>query len=82
MGDRLAAGDAGDNEREGITRSWLTGGFSQLPNSGEDRFAIFAKVWELTEAAGEATPSDPLALIATGVSSREPIPHLSEPWYC
>jgi radical SAM superfamily enzyme YgiQ (UPF0313 family) len=48
----------------------------------EDRFAIFARVWELTEAAAEATPSDPFALVATGASSREPIPHLSEPWYC
>jgi radical SAM superfamily enzyme YgiQ (UPF0313 family) len=48
----------------------------------EDRFAIFAKVWELTEAAGEAAPSDPFALVATGAPSREPIPHLSEPWYC
>jgi radical SAM superfamily enzyme YgiQ (UPF0313 family) len=50
--------------------------------SGEDRYAIFARVWELTEAAGEAAPSDPFALTATGVPSREPIPHLSEPWYC
>jgi radical SAM superfamily enzyme YgiQ (UPF0313 family) len=50
--------------------------------SGEDRYAIFARVWELTEAAGGAAPSDPFALTATGVPSREPIPHLSEPWYC
>jgi radical SAM superfamily enzyme YgiQ (UPF0313 family) len=50
--------------------------------TGEDRHAIFAKVWELTEAAGENSPSDPFALVATGVPSREPIPHLSEPWYC
>ena len=48
----------------------------------EDRFTIFAKVWELTEAASEATPSDPFALVASGIRSREPIPHLSEPWYC
>jgi radical SAM superfamily enzyme YgiQ (UPF0313 family) len=48
----------------------------------EDRFAIFARVWELTEAASEAIPSDPFTLVATGVPSREPIPHLSEPWYC
>jgi radical SAM superfamily enzyme YgiQ (UPF0313 family) len=47
-----------------------------------NRFAIFARVWELTEAASEETPSDPFALIASGVPSREPIPHLSEPWYC
>src|SRR5215216_4110887 len=48
----------------------------------EDRYAIFARVWELTEAAGEITPSDPFALVATGVRGGEPIPHLSEPWYC
>jgi radical SAM superfamily enzyme YgiQ (UPF0313 family) len=48
----------------------------------EDRAAIFAKVWELTDAASEAAPSDPFALVASGVLSREPIPHLSEPWYC
>jgi hypothetical protein len=48
----------------------------------EDRFAIFARVWELTEAASEAAPRDPFALVATSVLSREPIPHLSEPWYC
>ena len=48
----------------------------------EDRFAVFNRVWELTEAASEATPSDPFALVASGVPSREPIPHLSEPWYC
>jgi len=48
----------------------------------EDRHAIFARVWELTESTSEATPSDPFALVATGVPSREPIPHLSEPWYC
>ena len=48
----------------------------------EDRYAIFARVWELTEAVSGAAPSDPFALVATGVPSREPIPHLSEPWYC
>jgi radical SAM superfamily enzyme YgiQ (UPF0313 family) len=50
--------------------------------TAEDRFAIFARVWALTEAAGEVTPSDPFALVATGIPGREPIPHLSEPWYC
>jgi radical SAM superfamily enzyme YgiQ (UPF0313 family) len=50
--------------------------------TAEDRFAIFARVWELTAAAGEADQSDPFALAATGVRGREPIPHLSEPWYC
>ena len=48
----------------------------------EDRYALFARVWNLTEAAREATASDPFALFSTGVLSREPIPHLSEPWYC
>ena len=48
----------------------------------EDRFALFARVWELTEVASQAAASDPLAFIATSVKSREPIPHLSEPWYC
>jgi radical SAM superfamily enzyme YgiQ (UPF0313 family) len=50
--------------------------------TAEDRFALFARVWELTEAAGETAPSDSFALAATGVRSREPIPYLSEPWYC
>ena len=48
----------------------------------EDRYTIFARVWDLTEAASEVTASDPFALISTDVKSREPIPHLSEPWYC
>lgn len=48
----------------------------------EDRHATFAKVWELTERAREAPVSDPFALVAQDVASREPIPHLSEPWYC
>jgi radical SAM superfamily enzyme YgiQ (UPF0313 family) len=50
--------------------------------TAEDRYAIFARVWDLTEAAGRAAPSDPFALTATSVPCREPIPHLSEPWYC
>ena len=48
----------------------------------EDRYANFARVWELTEAASAAISSDPFALFATRIKSREPIPHLSEPWYC
>jgi radical SAM superfamily enzyme YgiQ (UPF0313 family) len=47
-----------------------------------DRGAIFARVWELAERAAGLLPSDPFALLAHGVRSREPIPHLSEPWYC
>jgi hypothetical protein len=50
--------------------------------TGEDRYGTFARVWELTETAGGTIPSDPFALVATAVPSREPIPHLSEPWYC
>jgi hypothetical protein len=48
----------------------------------EDRYAVFAKVWELTERASDLPVSDPFALAVHGVLSREPIPHLSEPWYC
>jgi hypothetical protein len=48
----------------------------------EDRYATFARVWELTERARDAAVSDPFALLAQGAASREPIPHLSEPWYC
>src|SRR3954470_6379486 len=43
----------------------------------EDRYAIFGRVWALTEAVSEAAPSDPFALTATSIPSREPIPHLS-----
>lgn len=57
----------------------LVGGNGEVP---EDRFATFQKIWELTEAAGDYQSSDPFALITTGTLSREPIPHLSEPWYC
>jgi radical SAM superfamily enzyme YgiQ (UPF0313 family) len=48
----------------------------------EDRAAIFARVWALTERAAGLPASDPFALVAHGARSREPIPHLSEPWYC
>jgi radical SAM superfamily enzyme YgiQ (UPF0313 family) len=57
----------------------LVGGTSGEP---EDRYATFAKVWDLTERALERATSDPFSLVARGVTSREPIPHLSEPWYC
>jgi hypothetical protein len=50
--------------------------------SADDRLALFATVWELTERASGATASDPFALVPQGARSREPIPHLSEPWYC
>lgn len=48
----------------------------------DDRFATFQRIWELTEAAAGNNVSDPFNLVATGALSREPIPHLSEPWYC
>jgi len=48
----------------------------------EDRFATFANVWELTERAHDVAVRDPFALVPQGALSREPIPHLSEPWYC
>jgi radical SAM superfamily enzyme YgiQ (UPF0313 family) len=54
----------------------------QANGAQEDRGAIFARVWELTERAAGLSPSDPFALVAHAVQSREPIPHLSEPWYC
>jgi hypothetical protein len=57
----------------------LVGGTS---GESEDRYATFARVWDLTERARDAATSDPFALIAQGARSREPIPHLSEPWYC
>ena len=48
----------------------------------EDRYAMFGKVWALTQAAGDLPLSDSFALAARGTTRREPIPHLSEPWYC
>ena len=54
------------------TRAWTACSRMSWPSSAatrpqEDRCAIFARVWELTEAASEAPPSDPFALVATGV---------------
>jgi len=57
----------------------VVGGNGDIP---EDRFALFEKIWALTEAASQSQASDPYSLVATGALSREPIPHLSEPWYC
>jgi radical SAM superfamily enzyme YgiQ (UPF0313 family) len=57
----------------------LVGGAS---GAHEDRFATFATVWNLTEQARDAPVRDPFALVPQGALSREPIPHLSEPWYC
>jgi radical SAM superfamily enzyme YgiQ (UPF0313 family) len=57
----------------------LVGGVS---GAQEDRFATFATVWKLTEQARDVAVRDPFVLIPQGGLSREPIPHLSEPWYC
>jgi radical SAM superfamily enzyme YgiQ (UPF0313 family) len=51
-------------------------------SAAEDRFATFRAIWELVADTAEQPPNDPFALVATEVLSREPIPHLSEPWYC
>jgi hypothetical protein len=51
-------------------------------SAADDRFATFKTIWQLAAAAAEQAASDPFALVATGVLGREPIPHLSEPWYC
>lgn len=57
----------------------LVGSQGDVPT---DRFQTFEKIWQLTEVVAEKRASDPFALCATGALSREPIPHLSEPWYC
>lgn len=48
----------------------------------DDRFTTFRHIWQLTGDASHDDATDPFSLIATGVLSREPVPHLSEPWYC
>lgn len=57
----------------------LVGAQGDVP---DDRFSTFARIWHLTEDAARRDATDPYALLTTGVLSREPIPHLSEPWYC
>jgi hypothetical protein len=57
----------------------LVGAQGDVP---DDRFNTFARIWQLTEDAAHGDSSDPFSLFATGALSREPIPHLSEPWYC
>ncbi len=50
-----------------------------VARSGEDREAAFARVWALAQEAGapgKAFPPDRRG------SAREPVPVLSEPWYC
>jgi hypothetical protein len=48
----------------------------------EDRAGIFDRVWALTEAAIGISARDRVALAAGGARPQQPIPHLSEPWYC
>jgi hypothetical protein len=57
----------------------LVGGAGE---QAEDRFATFEKIWKLTADVGamQASPGGPRG--HSVVVSREPIPHLSEPWYC
>jgi hypothetical protein len=50
-------------------------------DGAEDRADLFRRVWALTAAAGGMAEREPVALAANG-RSWEPIPHLSEPWYC
>jgi hypothetical protein len=57
----------------------LVGAQGDVP---EDRFTTFARIWQLTEDAARQDAIDPFSLLATGALTREPIPHLSEPWYC
>jgi radical SAM superfamily enzyme YgiQ (UPF0313 family) len=48
----------------------------------EDRATLFARVWELSQAAIGAPASERHAPATANSRHREPIPHLSEPWYC
>jgi radical SAM superfamily enzyme YgiQ (UPF0313 family) len=48
----------------------------------EDRFATFETIWKLTSSVGALPASPGGAAGHSVVISREPIPHLSEPWYC
>ncbi|MEZ4563506.1 MAG: CUAEP/CCAEP-tail radical SAM protein [Thermomicrobiales bacterium] len=57
----------------------LVGAQGDVP---DDRFSTFARIWQLTEEAARRDAIDPFSLISTADLSREPIPHLSEPWYC
>ena len=57
----------------------LVGAQGDVP---DDRFTTFARIWQLTEDAARVDTIDPFSLISTASLSREPIPHLSEPWYC
>jgi radical SAM superfamily enzyme YgiQ (UPF0313 family) len=55
---------------------------SGMQNGAEDRYAVFEKVWALTESAIGIPASERTLLARVNAAAREPIPHLSEPWYC
>ncbi|MFT4038241.1 MAG: CUAEP/CCAEP-tail radical SAM protein [Thermomicrobiales bacterium] len=57
----------------------LVGAQGDVP---DDRFTTFARIWQLTADAAQQDAADPFSLLTTAALSREPIPHLSEPWYC
>jgi radical SAM superfamily enzyme YgiQ (UPF0313 family) len=57
----------------------LVGAQGDVP---DDRFTTFARIWQLTKDAARGDTIDPFSLVSTASLSREPIPHLSEPWYC
>jgi radical SAM superfamily enzyme YgiQ (UPF0313 family) len=52
------------------------------PSGHEDRHDLFGRVWEMTEAALGIPSEERLVLATVNASAQEPIPHLSEPWYC
>jgi radical SAM superfamily enzyme YgiQ (UPF0313 family) len=55
---------------------------SGVQNGTEDRYAVFEKVWALTESAIGIPASERRLLARANAAAREPVPHLSEPWYC
>ena len=51
--------------------------------AGSSRQAIFARVWQLAaEALGGQSGADDSPFLRPQRPASEPIPHLSEPWYC
>lgn len=52
------------------------------PAGNEDRHVLFARVWDLTEAAIDVRVATTSVASTANISAHEPIPHLSEPWYC
>ncbi|MFN8590879.1 MAG: CUAEP/CCAEP-tail radical SAM protein [Thermomicrobiales bacterium] len=47
-----------------------------------DRAALFARLWDMTDEAIGRSVREPLTLATANPGRNEPIPHLSEPWYC